>query len=375
MNPADSLRKVRTILPPVPGRFKRVKGEQRIREAFEKIPQITNETVAEHREGILRGARKYKYPLAHSKHRIVIISTALSILAVVAFLVYIGLALYKFQSSSSFMYRVTQVLPVPVARAGSHFVTYENYLFELRRYQHYYQTQQRVDFNGQDGKNQLDRYRPVAMEQVVQAAYVKQLASQNKVSVSGAEVDAELASLQAQNQTTRQELADVTNKFFGWSLDDLRRQIKQELLAQKVAAKLDKSSHAKADAALAQLRGGADFAAVAAQVSEDVSTKDKAGQYANTAITSASTDVPAAVARKLQSMQPGQVSEVVVTGDTLEIVKLLGRDTDGKMQAAHISFSLKPIESFVDEYAKKHPKHIFIALPEVSQQARAETGR
>src|ERR1700761_699 len=92
----ERLRNVRNVIPPVPKRFKRVKGEERIQEAFQNIPNITNETVAEHREHVLRGARKYKYPLQHSKHRIVIISTMLIIAALISFFVYSGLALYRF---------------------------------------------------------------------------------------------------------------------------------------------------------------------------------------------------------------------------------------------------------------------------------------
>ena len=218
----EHLRKVRSVIPPVPKRFKRLKSEDRIQEAFENIPRITNETVAEHREDVLKGARKYKYPLQHSKHRIVIISTVLLAAAVVSFFVYATLALYKFQSTSAFTYRVTQVLPFPVARAGGHFVSYENYLFEVRRYEHYYQTQQQVDFTSKSGKDQLATYKPKAMDEVLQAAYVKQLAAKNHVSVTAADVNAELDALRAQNQSSNQELADVTSKFFGWTLDDLK---------------------------------------------------------------------------------------------------------------------------------------------------------
>jgi hypothetical protein len=372
IHPTESLRKVggnvrgnvdrvRAIIPPVPKRFKRVKGEERIQQAFENIPRITNETVAEHREDVLKGARKYKYPLQHSKHRIVIISTALSALAVAAFFVYVGLALYKFQSSSAFTYRVTQVLPFPVARAGKSFITYENYLFELRRYQHYYQTQQRVDFGDKDGKRQLNSYKPVAMQEVVQAAYIKQLAAANHVSVSGAEVNAALASLQAQNHSSSQELAEVTSKFFGWSITDLKREIRQELLAQKVAAKLDTTAQSRAAAALAQVQApGADFAALATQLS-DAADKSNGGQYPNQAITSASTDVPAPVIRQLQTMQPGHISGIILSGGTLEIVKLLA-SADGKLQAAHISINIARVDSFVSTYAKTHKQHVFIRI-------------
>jgi hypothetical protein len=358
-NVRGNVDRVRAIIPPVPKRFKRVKGEERIQQAFENIPRITNETVAEHREDVLKGARKYKYPLQHSKHRIVIISTGLSVLALVAFFVYAGLALYKFQSSSAFIYRVTQVLPFPVAHAGKNFVAYENYLFELRRYEHYYQTQHRVDFGDKDGQRQLKQYKPVAMNEVIQAAYVKQLATANHISVSGAEVDAALASLQAQNHSSSQELAEVTNKFFGWSIADLKREIRQELLAQKVAAKLDATAQSRAAAALAQVQApGADFAALAAQLT-DAADKANGAQYPNQAITSASTDVPAPVIRQLQTMQPGQISNVILTTNTLEIVKLLA-NTDGKLQAAHISINVVSVDSFVSNYAKTHKQHVYI---------------
>lgn len=355
------LKQVRNVIPPVPKRFKKVKGEERIQEAFENIPRITNETVAEHREHVLKGARKYKYPLQHSKHRIVIISTFLLVVAVIGFFVYSGLALYKFQSTSAFTYRVTQVIPFPVARAGGHFVSYENYLFEMRRYQHYYQSQQRVDFDSKSGKDQLASYKPKAMNEVVQAAYVKQLAAQNHVSVSNADVNDALQSLQAQNQSSQQELAEVTNKFFGWSLDDLKREIKQELLAQKVATKLDTATQAKAANVLSQLQGGADFAAVAKANSQSVSDKDNGGQYANTAITDATTDVPPAVVRQLKAMQVNQVSDVIQAGNTLEIVKLLASD-NGKLKAAHISFNITPIDKPVSDYQKTHPQHVYIKV-------------
>jgi hypothetical protein len=356
----ERLRNVRNVIPPVPKRFKKVRGEERIQEAFENIPRITNETVAEHREYVLRGARKYKYPLAHSKHRIVIISTALIIVAIVGFFVYSTLALYKFQSSSGFTYRVTQVVPFPIARAGSSFVSYENYLFELRRYEHYYQSQQQVDFSSQSGKDQLNSYKPQALNEVIQNAYVKQLAAQNHVTVTVNDLNGELATLQAQNQSSSQELADVTSKFFGWSINDLERELTQELLAQKVAAKLDTAAQTRAADVLAQLKGGADFATLAGQDS-DAPDKSNGGQYTDTAITAASTDVPSAVVRQLQTMQVGQVSGVIEAGNTLEIVKLLANN-NGKLQAAHISFNITPISTYVSHYEKSHPSHVYLKV-------------
>lgn len=362
-HPKPIARKLRKVVPPVPKRFRHINAEERTEEAFSNIPRITNETVAEHREEVLKGARKYKYPLQHSKHRIVMVSTVLLVAAIIGFFVYCGLALYKFQSSSAFIYRVTQVLPFPVAKAGKSFVAYENYLFELRRYEHYYQTQQRVDFGSTSGKQQLAAYKPKALQEVVDAAYVKQLASQHHVSVSNQEVNDELNALRVQNQLGAgdQGLADVADKFFGWSLGDFKRELKQELLAQKVAAKLDTATQARAQSALSQIAAGADFGTLAAQVSDDTATKAAGGQYANTAITSASTDVPPTVVLALQKLQVGQTSGIIQAGSTLEIVKLLGND-NGKLKAAHISFTIKDISTYLAPYEKAHPSHRYIKV-------------
>ncbi len=349
--------------PRVPKRLKRVGREERTEEAIQNLPRITNETVAEHREEVLRGARKYIYPLEHSKHRIVIVSTTLIITAVIAFFTYTIFALYNLQSTSGFMYRVTQVLPFPIARAGVRFVAYENYLFEMRRYMHYYQTQQWVDFTSKSGKQQLNAYKPQAMQKVVNDAYVKMLAADNHVSVSDAEVTAELRALQAQNKlgSSNQELADVANEFFGWSLTDLRREVQQELLAQKVATKLDTATQQRASSVEQRLQAGADFATLAGQVSDDTATKTTGGAYANKTITTASTDVPPAVVAALSKMQVGDVSKVIPTGTTLEIVKLTGKTGD-TYQASHISFNVEDISVFIAPLQKAHPTHYYISV-------------
>lgn len=362
------LPKVRVTLPKVPKRFRKPTLQQQTEEALSSVPRITNETVAEHREIVLRGARKYKYPLQHSKHRIVIISTALLALAFLAFFVFTLLSLYKFQTSSLFMYRVTQIVPFPVAKAGKSWVSYESYLFELRRYKHYYQTQQQVDFSSESGKFQLETYEPKALQQVIDDAYVKQLAAKHDISVSSREIDDAIAVLRTQNQlgSNNEQLAAVTKKFFGWSIEDLRRQIKQELLAQKVAAKMDTEAYAKAQGVLAQLRAGADFGALASQLSDDPATKGNGGQYNDQAITVSSKEVPPQIVRQLSVMQVGQMSEVITTPTSFEIVKLVGVEA-GKYKAAHIQINFKDVQTYIVPLEKQTQPKRFISVKEQPQ--------
>ena len=356
-------KKVRTIVPQVAQRFRKPTLQQQTEAALSNVPRITNETVAEHREEVLKGARKYKYPLEHSKHRIVIVSSVLLVAALIGFFVYTGMSLYRYQSTSLFMYRVSQVLPLPVAKAGGRWVSYESYLFELRRVMHYYETQQQVDFTTDTGKQQLETYRPRALEQVIAFAYVKDLAAQNNVRVTEQEVNDAIAVLRTQNQLAAgdDELEAVMQKFFGWSLGDLRRQLRDELLAQKVAAKLDTAAFSKAQNVVLQLKNGTDFAALAAQASDDANTKANGGQYTDAAISMKSQEVPPQVVRELGKLQPGAVSGIITTPTSFEVVKLLSKE-NGAYKAAHIQITFSPIESFVQPLQKKNPPKKFIKV-------------
>ncbi|QQS20365.1 peptidylprolyl isomerase [Candidatus Saccharibacteria bacterium] len=364
---AKHAKKVRAIVPQVARRFRKPTLQQQTETALSEVPRITNETVAEHREEVLKGARKYKYPLEHSKRKIVAVSSTILILAVVGFFIYTGLSLYRYKTTSLFMYRVTQIIPFPVAKAGSKWVSYESYLFELRHSIHYYETQQNVDFTDTEpgktkGKAQLDAYRSVALQQVIDVAYVKELAAKNKLSVTEQEVSDAITMLQAQNQLTSDdddELEAIMQKFFGWSVSDLSRRLKEELLAQKVAAKLDTAAYSRAQNVLLQLQNGADFAALAAQVSDDTATKATGGIYADIAITMKSQEVPPQVVRELAKLQPGQLSDIIVTPNAFEIVKLVGSE-NGKYKAAHIQINFSSIDKYIQPLEKKNPPKKFI---------------
>lgn len=326
---------------------KRVRGWQRQQEPATDDIHITNETVAARREEVLGSARKYIYPLRASKHRVVKISTAIFIAAVVSFFAFCLIDLYKLQSTSTFIYGVTQVVPFPIAVVGTkRVVSYNDYLFELRHYMHYYQTQQHVDFNTPTGKQQLAEFKQRSLDQVIQNAYVQQLASANGLSVSSQDVDAAVAVVRAQNRlgASDQVFRSVLNEFWGWSVTDFRRELRQELLAQKVVDKLDVRTHDRANQVLAQLTQGVDFATLAKQASDDTSTRDNGGDY-GVLIDNSSTNVPPQVIEELYKLKSGEHSDIINTGYNLEIVKVLDVQ-GGQIHAAHISFNFQSITTY-----------------------------
>jgi hypothetical protein len=344
-------------MPKVPklARFsKRPKGDTSV------IPKITNESVAEHREEVLGRARKLIYPLKHSRNSIVRLTLGIAITTVILFFVGSCLALYKFQSTSSFIYGVTRIVPFPVAIADGRFVSYESYLFELRHYVHYYQNQQNVNFKTASGQRQLKALKERSLDQAIDRAYVAKLAKQHDVHVLPSEVNAQVEIARNQNRlgASKSVFQSVLKDFWGWSVADFKHELRLELLDQKVAATLDTATAKKSQAVYRQLQQGADFATLAKTASDDTATKAAGGKY-NFTITKNNRDLSPLVVDALFNLRKGQSSGVIDTGYTLEIVKVL-TITGEKRQAAHIAFNYKDISVFTQPLRKQHQPTTYI---------------
>jgi hypothetical protein len=336
--------------------------------SLENVPKITNESIAEHREQVLKGARKYIYPLQHSKRRIIVVTVSVMVTAIIALLIYCSLALYKFHQYNTFIYRVTQVVPFPIAKAGNKYVSYENYLFELRHYVHYYESQQQRNFAGADHQ-QLVQFRQQALENVIDNAYVKQLAAKNHVSVSNKEVNSRLDEVRAQNRLggNNKVFEDVLRSYWGWSINDFKRSLKTQILMEKVQLALDKSAQTKATAVVAQAKAGSDFTALAKQYSDDPNAKSNGGDY-GFAITKTNPNVPPEVVDALFNLQNGQVSDPILSspvlanqGPSLQIVKVTGI-SGNSVSAQHIVINLEDISGDIKAIKKTNPPHQYIHL-------------
>lgn len=322
---------------------------------------ITNQTVAEHREEVLKRARKFKYPLQHSKHRVLIISTFLTVLAIGGFVLYAGFLLYRQQSTSAFGYNITKLAPFPVARLDGDLVPYEQYLFELRHYLYYKRTQENLDFNSPEGKSQYEGIKQLTLQKVLRDEYVRKLAKQNGVTVNKHDIDVAVTQLRGQQVISDNKTFEgVLRSFYDWSEADLRRVLYQQLLRQKILAVIDKDKVAKAESVLQQIKAGADFGETAKANSDDADTKANGGVIDKT-ITRSSRDFTAAQLETIYSLQVNQVSDVTETPRGLEIMKVL--ESDGqKVKIAHILIAYRDLDQYLDQQltTKKLTKYIKI---------------
>jgi parvulin-like peptidyl-prolyl isomerase len=330
--------------------------------ASEPIPRITTENIHEHREEVLGGAKKFVYPLKHSRHKIVIISVSIFVALFVGFMSYILLSLYKFQDTSKFTYQVTKILPLPIARVGGSFVSYEDYLFELRHYIHYFENQQELDFSSQSGQDQLKEQKKRALDQVINETYIKKIAKEKGITVSSAEIDKQIELLRSQNRLggDSQVFEDVLRDFWGWTINDFRRSINNEILKNKVVQALDPQVRERADKAKAEIKNGKDFAAAAKEYSDDETTKEKGGEL-GFLVSKSDRNIPPQTAEVLFNLKPGEVSEVIDLGYGLEIIKNLGTEGD-KVKAARIFFAYKDLDSYLNDYKDQQKARVYIKV-------------
>jgi parvulin-like peptidyl-prolyl isomerase len=238
-------------------------------------------------------------------------------------------------------------------------------LFELRHYTHYYETQLKVNFDNGKDKEQLNQFKRRALDKVINDAYVKQLAAEHNISVSDQEVEDQITIVRNQNRLGSSEkvFEDVIKDYWGWNVNDFKRSLRTTLLAQKVAAKLDTETNEKAAAALAELKSGASFADVAKKYSDDPS-KENGGEL-GFAVDRTSKEIPAQATDALFKLQPGQITEVVNTGYTLEILKNIETNGD-KIRAARIVINFKDVNQYINDLKDKQKYTQYIKLPEAT---------
>jgi parvulin-like peptidyl-prolyl isomerase len=312
--------------------------------------RITNDTVAEHREQVLAGGRRFKYPVQYSKHKLVINSVLIILGALLLILLVGWWQLYSVQNYSRFMYRVTQIIPAPVASVDGSPVRYSDYLQRLTSSIYYLQLQNQINIKSADGKRQVEFTKRKELDSAIFDQYVRKVAADKKIKVSDKEVDdfIQREILDSKAISKRSYEQTVLRKIFNWSLDEYKTFVRAQLLKRKVAFALDASAKTKIEAIQAQLASGADFATVAKEKSEDPITKPNGGEVASLPISTQDTSGLVAAARKLE---PNQLSPIIEGADGYYIIKLKSKTADA-VQYAQIKINLTALNDNFEKVKK-----------------------
>lgn len=248
----------------------------RKKKAEPEVPsRITNDTVARHREQILAGGRRFKYPVQYARHKLVANAIIISFVSLLLLAALGFQQLYFAQNSSDFMYRVVQLVPVPVATVANEPVRYSDYLVQYRGSEHYLRKYDEVKMESEDGKRQLEGIKRYALNSAEMNAYAAKLARERSITVTSKEIDDEvLAKRNTANGQISQETYDAsTRMLYGWDQSDYRQAIKMSLLRAKVAFAVDEQAKAKSNKAAELIAAGKDLGAVAQELGEGIAVQ------------------------------------------------------------------------------------------------------
>ena len=328
--------------------------------------RITTDTIAEHRERILAGGRRFKYPVQYARHRLVINAI---IITFVTLLVLVGVGywqLYPVQNTSDLMYRVTRVFPLPVATIDGQPVRYSDYLMKYRSSMHYLESKERVNLNTEDGKRQSDFVKQQAMEDSLADAYAIKLAKDNNVSVSADELETFLKQqrISSDGEVSESTYNAVILDYYGWSPEEYRHAMETKLLRQKVSFVVDTQAKTISESVAKLITGGnTDLKNVA-----DITSKESSVQVVYCALGFVpKTNQDGGLATAAGKLKKGEVSSVVksTTGEGYYYVKLLdSNDTQVSYEYVHIPLTTFSRQLMAAKDNKKVEK--FIKIPEVT---------
>lgn len=295
--------------------------------------RITNETVAEHRERILAGGRRFKYPMQYARHRLVIVTIALTLGALIVIGVLGWWQLYVAQSNNTILYRVTQIIPVPVASVDGKMVRYSDYLMYYNSSIHFLQKSGELK---QGDKRQADFQKRQNLDIAIRNAYAEKLAGELGIVVEPDQLErVNQEHLTMANGPISQETYNAsTLSLLGWTPEEEQRSTKNQILKNNVAYKIDKEASDKAERAASLLQASQnDFVKAANELGGEV----EASVTGMVPLTNNDGGLTEA-ARKLDK---GQVSPVIrsTTGDGYYFVKLLEK-TDTQLNYEYLRIPL-----------------------------------
>lgn len=340
----------------------------KLRRKKEIIPpsaRITSETVADHRERILAGGRRFKYPIQYARHKLVFNAIAISIVALIVVIVIGWWQLYKVQNTSEFMYRVTKVIPVSVANIDGQPVLYSDYLMKYISSAHYLEQKEQINFKTDNGKKQLEYIKQQSMQDAIADAYAVKMAHKLNISVTDSELG---VFLKEQRQSSDGEISEKTYNavildYYGWSPSEYRYVTKIKLLRQKVAYTMDKNALNAIGSVVSVLKDSpaSNLQGLVTNIFERYGVKAVYGTSGWVPKTNQDGGLTVE-ATKLQKLQTSQVIKST-TGSGYYVIKLLDVN-DTKVTYEYIQVPLSVFTKALDDTIAQHKVKKYISVSE-----------
>lgn len=294
--------------------------------------------VDERREEVLAAGRKFKYPLQWTRHRIVI-NTILIAFIVLAIITVSGwLALYRFNMTDDMLFRITKIIPVPVAKVDGEDLRFSDYLMFYRSSLLSIERQSGQVDNEASLNTLRNQYMRAALSESELYAYATKLAKEMDITVTNEEVEKEFERHRNLGGIERSEEAflKIVKDNFDLEKDEYNRMLYLTLLKAKVEMAIDESANnisKEVDKLIAS--NGGDYAAIAEALGDKVEYQETGGMVT-------SQNIDGGRASEAIRLEPGGQSGrfVSINGDGYYYVKLINKtETEVNFVSIKIPFT------------------------------------
>ncbi len=291
------------------------------------------EKVEERREEVLAQGRKFKYPLQWTKHRIVINTILIAFVMIALVITGIWLGLYKFNMTDDFLFRITEVVPLPVAQVDGGDTRFSDYLMFYRSSMTSIERQSGSEFDEGSVEELRAEYKRSALTEAEKYTYATKLANEQGIEVTDEEVAAEFDRHLKIGGVDRsvEGFEKIIKDNFGLDKSEYERMLYLSLLKSKVEIKIDDNANKIAkqvEQILAE--SGNDYGKVAEQLGDKINYQETGGLVDNK-------NIDGGRASEAMKLEPGESSGkfISINGDGYYFVKLI-KKTDNQVDFVSI---------------------------------------
>ena len=312
-----------------------------------KDQKITEqEKVDKRREEVLATGRKFKYPLQLTKHRIVVNTILISTVTIALVITGIWLGLYKLNMTNDLLFRITEVVPVSVAKVEDRDVRFSDYLMFYRS---------SIKSVERQTTNQIDKeslaqlrldYQHSALTEAEKYTYALKLAEDLNIEISDQEISNEFKRHLNIGGVERSEegFIKIIEDNFGLNKSEYKRMLYLTLVKSKVEIASDGTANEiakKVEEILASTDN--DYQKAAEGLGEKIIYEETGGLVD-------SKNIDGGRANEAMKLEPGKSSGKFIStnGDGYYFVKLINK-TDTSVDFVSIKV---PFAKFSDDFAK-----------------------
>lgn len=325
------------------------------------VKKTEQEKVEERREEVLAKGRKFKYPLQWTKHRVVINTILIAFVLLGLIVTGIWLGLYQFGMTDDLLFRITEVIPLPVAQVDGEDTRFSDYLMFYRSSMTSIERQSGSQFDEGSVEELRAEYKRSALTEAEQYTYASKLAKEQNIEVTPEEVTTEFDRHLKIGGIDRSEegFTKIIKDNFGLDKSEYERMLYLTLLKSKVEIAIDTNAAnltKQVEKILAE--SGDDYGKVAEELGDKINYQETGGLVD-------SKNIDGGRASEAMKLEPGQSSGkfISMNGDGYYFVKLI-KKTDSEVDFVSIKVPFTEFDKRFDTLKDNGSITEYITIPD-----------